>query len=1035
MIHNKFQNIKNLNMRYLYFILLLMCPAVCCCQTITGTVKNPNHDPLDGITVTIKGTTIKTATDVRGEFKLTVDNVNAILVFTAANMEAFECPLTGKKKLTIVLKPRVNTLDEVQVIAYGTNTQRNTVGSISKVTSEAISEQPVTNPLAALEGRVPGLVVTPPSGLPGASFNVQIRGQNTLNPTLAATVPLNEPLFIVDGVPFAPQNGNINQFRSLASPGDAVTYNDKYGGMSPFNSINPADIESIEVLRDADATAIYGSRGGNGVILITTKKGKAGKTEFTLNLIDGESMIGHTMPMMNITQYLAMRRQAFANDGLTPDNIVYDDAYAPDLTVFDTTRYTDWKKYFFGHTAHNLDLNSSLSGGDANTQFRLGTGFNRDSYIFPGDYADYRASFSASIHHNSLNKKFTVDFTSGYSYDKNNSAGDPSVLTAYTLEPDYPSLLDNKGNLVWTYKGAPLDGSYAAYNPLAYLKELYSIQNISLNSNVLVGYKITDGLTVRTNLGYSTYNSKEYYGDPLSAQNPEFSPVATASFGNNDFMTWIIEPQAEYKSKFKQLSYNILLGSTFQKTSNSSSQITGSGYINDDLIHSISAAPVQNATDSYSDYKYDAVFARMNLNWDAKYLLSLTANRDGSSRFGPDKQFGDFWSVGGGWLFNEEPFIKNNFGFLSYGKLRGSYGTTGNDGIADYQYLSRWLPTTYTYGGSFGYTPQNLYNPDFTWATTKKLEFGLELGFLKDRLLFNATWFRSRSGDQLITYNLPSQTGFNNVLENWNAVVQNTGIELSVQSSIVRSGGFTWTSSFNMTLPNNKLVSFPGLAQSSYAVKYQEGQPLGTIYGFRYAGVNPSTGLFQFYNSKGQVTETPFAPGSGSFNDFVKIGSLDPKFYGGWQNTFRYKEIQLDLFFEYRKQLGINYLGQVYNYLPGNEFNQPVAVSNAWSKPGQVTNLQVYSSQYGQAATAASDFIRSTGAYSDASYIRFKTISLSYNLPPAITRRYNIQNARLYLTAQNLFTITGYKGNDPETQSFYGVPPLKTISCGLQLTF
>jgi TonB-linked SusC/RagA family outer membrane protein len=1023
-------------MKYLYIFFLLVSPLYGLCQTITGTVKNPKSEPLEGITVSVKGTSILTITNEKGQFKIQVPNADCIIRFTATGLDPLEVQLSGQKNLTVMLNPKTTGLDEVQVIAYGTSTQRNSVGSITQVSGEDINKQGVTNPLAALEGRVPGLVVTSSSGIPGASFTVQIRGQNTLNPSKALNqvAPIDNPLFIVDGIPFAPQNSNVNQFRSLASPGSGNVYNNRYGGLSPFNSINPADIESIEILRDADATAIYGSRGGNGVILITTKKGKAGKTAFDMNVIDGISVVGHTMPMMNISQYLAMRHNAFANDGITPDATIYDPGYAPDLTVFDTTKNTNWKKVFLGNTAHNLNVNASLSGGTANTQFHFGTGINRDTYIFPGNYADNRITFSANLHHTSEDKRLTIDFSSIFAYDKNNSSGDQSLLSAFILEPDYPSLLDAKGNLVWNYKDVPLDGSYAAYNPFAYLKELYTIQNNSLNSNFIVGYKIMDGLTFRTSLGYSTFYSKEYYGDPVSAQNPEFSPIATARFGNNNFTTWIIEPQLEYKNTFKKGIYSILAGGTLQKESNYSTEVDGSGYINDDLIQSISGAPTQTASDSYSDYKYIALFGRFNLRWDSKYILDLTARRDGSSRFGPANQFGNFGSVGGGWLFNEESFVKNNLAFLSYGKLRGSYGITGNDAIANYQYLSRWAPTQYSYDGNLGYAPQNLYNPNFSWATTKKLEFGLELGFFKNNLLFTSTWFRNRSGNQLVTYQLPGQTGFSSVLENWNAEVQNTGIELSLQASIVKNKLFSWNASFNMTLPKNKLLSFPNLAESSYATTYVVGQSLSVINKFKYAGVDPATGLFQFYNANGQLTENPSPASSSKFNDFQDIGNLDPKFYGGLSNSVNYKGFQLDVFLEYRKQLGVNYLAQVYNYIPGNEFNQPAALLTRWTTPGQITNIERFSSQYGQEATEASNFVQSSGVYSDASYIRVKTVSFSYSLPDAFVKKLNVRALRFYATSQNLFTITNYKGNDPETQSFYGVPPLKSVSFGLQLT-
>jgi TonB-linked SusC/RagA family outer membrane protein len=1020
-------------MKIIYLICFLLFPVLALCQVI-GTVRDAQNKPLQGITVTVKGTTIATTSDMKGEFKLSYQGASATLVFTATGYEKLEIKWDGQSKVSAVLAGKINKLDEVQVIAYGTNTQRYNVGSVSKVTADDISKQAVTNPLGALEGMVPGLVITPTSGVPGSTISVQIRGQNTLNSAQSIIPPQDNPLFIIDGVPFAPQNGNVNQFRSLAAPGLNGAFNDPTGGISPFNSIDPADIESIEVLRDADATAIYGSRGGNGVILITTKKGKIGKTQLALNVRNGATFIGPTMPLMNTQQYLKMRKEAFKNDGLIPNTILYDPAYAPDLLLFDTTRYTNWKKVFLGNTAHNTNATASLSGGNNETQFHLGAGFNQDTYIFPGNFADDRASFSSGIHHTSPDKKFTVDFSSSYSYDKNNSSGSPNLLAAYALEPDYPALEDARGNLVWNYNGVPLDGSQAGNNPFAYLKQQYSIQNISLNGSLQIGYQIIKGLTLRTSLGYNTFNSQEYSELPLAAQNPAHNPTAEASFGTNNYTTWIAEPQLEYKGASKHSAYSILVGGTFQKNSNSSTNIEGSGYINDALIGSISAASNTYALDSYSEYKYSAVFGRFNYRWDDKYILDLNGRRDGSSRFGPAKQFGNFGSVGGGWLFGQESFIKDNVGLLSYGKLRGSYGITGSDAVADYEYISRYAPTNYSYQGNIGYIPQNLYNPDLSWATTKKLEFGLELGFLHDKLLFNGSWYQNRSGNQLVGYQLPSQTGFTTVYENLDAVVQNTGLELSLQSTMIKSTNFSWTSSFNLAIPRNKLIAFPGLASSSYSTTYFIGQSLDVVKGFKYAGVNPQTGIFQFYNAAGQITANPNYPGSGQLNDYTILGNTDPKFFGGFQNSFNYKGIQLDFFLTFKKQMGPNYLYSVYNNDPGLEQNLPVALLNRWQIPGQQANLQKYSTQYADAYSGASYFDTSSGVYSDASYIRLKTISISYNIPSVYLKKYNVQALKIYVTGQNLFTITDYKGNDPETQNFYGVPTLKSILIGLQLT-
>jgi len=1023
-------------MKHFILIFFTFMPCLSYGQTITGVVRDQHADILPGITVVVKGTTITSITNATGNFTIKVPSPNSILRFTGVGFEPQEIYPEGKNFIEVRMAVQTGKLDEVQVIAYGTTTQRYNLGSVSKVTAEDIDRQAVTNPLSALQGQVPGLVVTSTSGLPGATVNLQIRGQNTLNPVVSAgPAPINNPLFIVDGVPFTTQNTNINQFSSVNSPGVASSLNNPYGGISPFNTIDPQDIESIEVLRDADATAIYGSRGGNGVILITTKKGKAGKTEFNLNMNSGISVIGHTMPMMNTSQYLEMRREAFANDKIVPNLTPFDPGYAPDLLAFDSNTYTDWKKFFLGNTAHNTEVNTSVSGGTAATQFHVGANYHRDTYIFPGDYADDRINFLVSLHHQSTDKKFVLDFSSVYSYEKNNSSGSPNLLTAYTLEPNFPALQDANGNLNWFYKGVNFDGAYAAYNPLAYLKTLYSIQSNVLNGNLVLNYELIKGLTMRTSLGYNTLNSTEYYGNPKSAQNPANTPIASARFGNNNFSTWIAEPQIEYKNTTRNSVYSVLIGGTFQTNNNIKQELDGSGYINDNLIGSVSGAPTKSSSDSYNEYKYTAVFGRISYRYDDKYLINITARRDGSSRFGPGKQFGNFGSVGAGWIFTEEPIVKDFMPFLSFGKIRGSYGITGSDAIADYQYISRWAPTVNNYQGNLGYLPQNLFNPDFSWASTKKLEAGLEFGLFKDKVLVNATWYRNRSGDQLITYQLPSQTGFSTVVENWDAVVQNSGFEFIVQATVVKTGSLTWKSSLNITVPKNVLLSFPDINKSSYATTYIVGQSVNLLNEFRYAGVNAATGMYQFYNAGGQLTNSPLGPASGNFRDYQNIGNTDPKFYGGLQNSFTFKRIQLDVFFEFRKQMGANYLAQTTTYVPGWEYNQPQEFLSRWQSAGDLTNVQMFTSQLGTAGNIARTyFLHSSAVYSDASYLRLKTASLSYSFPAGVTKKLGVSRLQIFLTGQNLLTVTNYLGNDPETQNFYGVPPLKTVVAGLHIT-
>lgn len=751
---------------------------------VKGRVVDTAGNPVAGASVTVKGNRTKgTTTDENGYFELKGVEEDAVLVVSGVNIENFEMRVGNKNDLaTLTVKMKITSLDETIVQAYGTTTRRFNTGSIGKVSAEEISKQPVSNPLAALQGRVPGLVVTPTSGIPGAGIKIQIRGQNSLNPNPSTNLinPSDNPLFIIDGVPFAPQNGNINQFNSIASPPFSFLTNNSYGGISPFNSINPSDIESIEILRDADATAIYGSRGANGVILITTKKAKAGKTRFNLNLYNGISQVPKTIKMMNTQQYRQMRNEAFDNDGAIPDLIPGSSGYAPDLLAFDSTKYTNWKEKFIGGTSNIIDVNSSISGGSENTQFLIGAGFHREGYIFQGDYDYTNASVSTNVSHKSANKKLSINLSANYSYNTNNLSGSPDLLSAYQLEPNYPELQDNMGNLIWTYQNISLSDGYTKLNPLSYLKKKYNIENINLISNFQIEYSIIRGLTARSNFGYNTYKSDEYFANPMSSNDPSLNIEASARFGAVEMKSWIFEPQLDYNFSALGGRFNILAGSTFQQNTTESTDMSGSGYQNDALLGSISGAPNRQVSDANSRYKYNAVFGRINYILNNRYIINLSGRRDGSSRFGPNKQFGNFGAVGAAWILSEESFVKEALPALSFGKIRGSYGTSGSDGVSDYQYVPRWAPTDYSYQGALGYLPQNLYNPDFSWAITKKLEFGVEFGLLSDRIIGNITWYRNNSGNQLVSYPLPTQTGFGSVVENWSAKVENKGWELSL---------------------------------------------------------------------------------------------------------------------------------------------------------------------------------------------------------------------------------------------------------------
>lgn len=988
---------------------------------ISGIITDAARIPLPGATVKIKGKTAVVITNPDGSFIITAESDQIVLIVSYIGYQTVELAInrTSVMPVAIQLIAESSSLNQVQVIGYGTTTKRMNTGSVTTVTAADIGKQPVSNPLAALEGRVPGLVITQTSGVAGSSFKAQIRGQSALDPTLSH----NDPLFIIDGVPFESGITASNQINNAANNPTSISI----GGLSPLNTINPSDIESIDVLKDADATAIYGSRGANGVILITTKKGKAGSTQYNFTANTGVSKIGRTMNMLNTAQYLELRREAFTQDGLTPNNVAGDPGFAPDLTLWDNKRYTDFKKLLIGGTAHRSDVQGSVSGGSATTQFLISGAYHKETSVFSGDFSDNIASLHFNINHNSADKRFNITLSGSYGNDNNRL---PRYdMTRYINLPPNLRLYDDGGKLAWQDNGVVYNTlGTDIINPLSLQEEKYKSLNESLNSNLKLSYRILPGLTIRSSFGYTSFRSDEQSAAPFTSLDPNTASLPSLSLANASNKSWIIEPQLEYLRTTANDRLDVLIGNTYQDRSGRQSSVYGSNYNSDLLLNSIAAAPTIKAFNDDVKYRYTAFFGRINYAYHEKYILNLTGRRDGSSRFAPENRFANFGAVGAAWLFGSERFAKDLLPFLSFGKLRGSYGVTGNDQIGDYKFLNLWTNTSNTYSGLAGLYPRSLYNPDYQWEINKKLEFGLELGFLNDDVLLNVSYFKNRSDNQLINYTLPNQTGFSSVTRNFPGLVENTGLELSLTTRNIHKANFNWVTSFNITFPKNKLLAFPGLESSSYASQYVIGQSLNLINALKYTGVDPQTGLYTVadLNKDGQF----------DLADYQVQGNTDPKFYGGMQNSLTMGPIDLSFFLEFKKQTGLSYLAQLAgSNVPGWIYNQPDVVLQRWQKPGDITDIQKFTSGFTDTYTAIAYKSLSGALYTDASYIRLKNVSLAYHLPKRLLNRLHIRDIRVYAEAQNLLIITNYKGGDPETQNFYVLPPLRTIIGGLQFTF
>jgi TonB-linked SusC/RagA family outer membrane protein len=512
-----------------------------------------------------------------------------------------------------------------------------------------------------------------------------------------------------------------------------------------------------------------------------------------------------------------------------------------------------------------------------------------------------------------------------------------------------------------------------------------------------------------------------YYGTPVDLYRDNL-------FATSNINTWIIEPQVGYTRRIGNGKLDVLIGTTFQDNTQNSVGQDAYGFSTDAQIPNIAAATnVVIYGSNSSDYRYNAVFGRINYNWQDKYLLNLTARRDGSSRFGPGNQFGNFGAMGIAWIFSKANFIRNKLSFLSFGKLRASYGSTGNDQIPDYQFLSTYsnYSSSNTYQGVNGLYPSRIANPFFGWELVKKLEGGIELGFLKDRIILNANYYRNRTGNQLVGQPLPSMVGFTTIQANLPAVVQNSGVELALNTTNINSKKFSWTSSFNLSIPRNKLISFPNLASSNYSNLFAIGKSLFTQSLYHYIEVDPQTGIYTFQdiNKDGVINSKD--------RQFLK--EISQRYFGGLQNSFSYKGWQLDVFFQFVKQTGRSYITSF--SIPGfYNTNQPVYVLNRWVNPGNHTDVQRYLQGASTALTAWGNATSSDYIIVDASFIRLKNVALSYSLPSSWQKKAYLQNAKIYIQCQNLFTITSYKGLDPESQGL-GLPPLRIVITGIQIGF
>lgn len=1020
---------------------------------VSGIVKDEKNAPVAGASVAIKGTNKGTTTDANGYFELKNLKDDDVLVISGTNIETVEVRVGGKTLLSITAKIKVSAIDEVQIRGYGTTTKRLSTGTIATVKGDEIKDRPVGNIMLALQGKLAGVAITNSSAGVGSASNITIRGINSITSG-------TNPLIVVDGVIMNEQTSSL-MFRSLNfnTPAGANTYTN---GLSTLNYINPSDIESVDVLKDADATGIYGSRGTNGVILITTKKAALGKTRTTINASTGWKSPTVITERMNTQQYLQMRKDAFATGNMASATSIINPitpttANAPDLLTWSQTDYTNYPKMDIANAAPNYNVSADMSGGTKALNFIASAGYYKmyDDYM----YRPYQERMTSrlQLNHTSLDNKFNLRIGTNVSMENQRFAVTnllTSTIPASENAPNFP-LYKSDGSL---NLGAPYTtGFLSGYNPLvtAPISAKSKTNNVLLNADM--SYTIIKGLTAKLQASYNSQANAYHLLFPSTAVNAQ-DTRNTAPFGQhttNKFTSVNLEPQLSYTHSISKLNFTTLAGGTYldKKIEGAYLQVNNPG--SDDLLYSYSAGQPTTTFSNNTEVKFQSLFGRLTADWDKKYVINGNFRRDGSSRFGYNNRFANFASAGAAWIFSSESFVKNNLPFLSYGKLRGSYGTTGNDNIADYQYLGLLTtPPTYLSGAypGFAYSGplqiSNYPNPDVKWETTTKKDISLELGFLKNRILFTATRYSSTTTNLLLTLPLAGQSGFTSYAGNFPGVVQNRGWEFELTTqNLAPNAPVKWTTKLNVSANKNLLKSFPNLSSnSSYSRYYQVGRALPSLKGvglfaempFQFTGVDPATGLPQFkdVNKDGAVNSAD------QINNAAWIGSSAPTLWGGLTNSISYKGFSLDIFLQFSN--GIFSKAGFGSNAPIGSLNNPIAdvAGNYWMKPGDNTKYpRLYTGATGNSTYTlplSSYYTYSTAFLYKGYYVRLKNLQLNYALPKKLLSRMKMNNVMLYVSGENLAVYTPVKlYKDPEIMITAGSSNslLRTVTTGIRFEF
>jgi len=964
---------------------------------ITGTITDKNGEALPGVVVNVKNTTNTTQTNIDGKYSIKVSDENAILVYSYLGFKTTERKVGNQTVINIQLSENYKDLNEVVVVGYGTQAKSEITGSASSIKAEQMDQFAGGSINTSLQGKIAGLQITNNSGEPGAGANITLRGVSSINGA-------SQPLIIIDGIPV-----NNDSFESL---NDATTF-------SPLNDINPADIESIEVLKDAGTASIYGSRASNGVILITTKKGTSIKP--TINFAYNSSLvnISRKIGILNASQFRdANYDAAFNATGAPPTRIPLYDSLHPYYR--DSYNYQDimYRETF----QQKLDLSVSGTTKEKNVDYFVSAGYRDLAPIVIE--TQYKQVFgNAKVNYNiSKFMKGSTNFNlSNFNYNRQ----DNSIIFRYLgTFPMYSPYDPITGNLIPLFESS-------RPNPLA--QALFMTNDVK-RWRILGKQEFTatilKGLDFKTNASIDFSNTESFFFNPpilstnLSAQSifSDYRPEIRTSFVNENTLN--------YKKTFKKKhNFTFLLGQSYQIFKSNSTFVRGIGNIDNQITSISGSASISVFRQSMQENVLLSYFSRANYNYKGKYLFSALIRRDGSSRFGTANQNSYFPSVSGGWRFSEEKWSKK-LNWLYDGKVRASYGITGNQNIDNYASKGT-LVRAGSYLGEVSIAGDAIGNPDLRWETTKQFDIGTDISFFKGRVNLTADYYTKNSSDLLFNVQIPTQTGYSFIPFNFGSL-SNKGVELSLDGVVIDKN-FKWTSTVTFGLNRNKVTELPGnedYRPNPFSLA-RVGEAVGVFYGFKALGVYARDEDNVYLDANGQVSQYRRGSSTGEIfrggdvifedinndgiidiNDLQIIGNPTPKAFGGFQNSFSYKGFTLNLFVN--AVFGNNIFNELNRRIDGNQFDVNYSTNQLrrWRVQGDETDVpRLVRGDPMRNYSVSSLFVE------DGSFIRLQNAALNYKLPSKVTKNLGLSVANIGFSVQNLLTFGSYKGYDPEVSS------------------